>query len=212
MESDTLKRLVEINIIKQFARSAGAYFVPAAVSNRHVHLSEADIWTLFGEGYALNKMRDLNQPGQYACKETIALSGPKGSVQQIRVLGPARRETQVEISQTDSFRLGIPPVVRMSGELEGTPGGRLTGPAGEVTLSYGVIVAARHLHMSEEEAQAYSLKNGDVVSVKKSGRREIIFGNVIVRVGEGHSLEVHIDTDEANAAGMLCGQMLELLK
>ncbi len=211
MNEEKLKRNIEIEVLKQCAKD-GKPYVPAAISARHVHLSRADVETLFGKGHQLKKLRDLNQPMQFACEEQLTLTGPKGSIANVRVLGPERRETQVEISFTDSYKVGIKPVVRMSGDLAGTPGGSLIGPLGEVTLKSGVIVAARHLHMSADEAAAYGLKNGDIVSVKKAGEREIIFGNVIVRSGEGHSLEFHIDTDEANAAGMPCGELLELIK
>jgi putative phosphotransacetylase len=211
MNDKELKRKIEIEVLKQCAKN-GLYYVPAAVSARHVHLCRGDVEALFGKGYRLRKLKDLSQPGQFACEERVALTGPKGTIEKVRVLGPERRETQVEISVTDSFKAGIEPVVRMSGNIEGTPGGKLSGPAGEVTLQRGVIAAARHLHMSPEEAAMYGLKSGDIVSVKKAGAREMIFGNVIVRSGEGHSLEMHIDTDEANAAGMLCGELLELIR
>lgn len=212
MEKGEVKRTIELEVIKQCALSGRGYFVPAAISARHVHLSSSDVEKLFGKGYRLKKLRDLNQPGQFACEEQVTFSGPKGSIGNVRILGPERGETQVEISVTDCYKAGVKPVVRMSGDLEGTPGGSLIGPAGEVALKQGVIVAARHLHMSAEEAAAFGLKNADKVSVRKSGDREIIFGNVAVRSGQGHSLEMHIDTDEANAAGMLCGELLEIIK
>jgi putative phosphotransacetylase len=212
MDNGAIRRLVEIGVLTELAQFGKGYFVPVAVSNRHVHLCAADVDTLFGRGYALKTMRDLNQPGQFACEETVTLTGPKGSIEKLRVLGPARGDTQVEILQSDSFRLGIEPIVRLSGDLAGTPGGVLTGPAGSVGLARGVIVAARHLHMSNKEAGCYGLKNGDIVSVKKGGERSLLFCNVVVRAGEGHSLEAHIDIDEANAAGMLCGELLELIK
>lgn len=212
MEKGEVKRTIELEVIKQCAHSGRGYFVPAAISARHVHLSGSDVEKLFGKGYRLKKLRDLNQPGQFACEEQVTFSGPKGSIGNVRILGPERGETQVEISVTDCYKAGVKPAVKMSGDLEGTPGGSLIGPAGEVALKQGVIVAARHLHMSAEEAAAFGMKNGDKVSVRKSGDREIIFGNVAVRSGQGHSLEMHIDTDEANAAGMLCGELLEIIK
>lgn len=211
MNEEDLKRNIEIEVLKQCARN-GQLFVPTAISARHVHLSRADVETLFGKGHRLTKLRNLSQPGQFACEEQIILTGPKGSIANVRVLGPERSATQAELSITDCYKAGIKPAVRMSGNIEGTPGCSLAGPAGEVALKQGVIVAARHLHMSAAEAAAYGLKNGDAVSVKKAGARELILGNVVVRAGEGHSLEAHIDTDEANAAGMLCGELLELIK
>lgn len=212
MDYGAVRRLVEISILKELAQLGRGYFVPVTVSNRHVHLCTADMEALFGRGYALAKLRDLGQPGQYVCGEQVALKGPKGSIEKIRVLGPARRETQIEILLSDSYKLGIEPAIRMSGDLADTPGGVLVGPAGSVELKRGVIVAARHLHMSAEEAGCYGLKDGDKVSVKKGGERSLLFGNVVVRAGAGHSLEAHIDTDEANAAGMHCGELLELIR
>ena len=157
-------------------------------------------------------MRNLSQPEQYASQERIAISGPKGRIDNVRVLGPERPDTQVEISLTDSYKLGIQPVVRMSGDIEGTSGCQLIGPAGVLSLNKGVIVAARHLHISDEEAALYSLKNGDIIKVKKDGIRETVFGNILVRAGKAHSLELHIDTDEANAADIHNGELLELLR
>jgi len=212
MDENALKRTITLSVIKKYIAENKGCYVPVAVSNRHVHLCAADMEALFGKGHSLKKLRDLIQPEQFACEETVTLVGPKGNMEKMRVLGPLRKETQVEISLTDSYKVGIKPFVRMSGELNGTPGAKLIGPAGEVTLQKGVIVAARHLHMSAEEASWYGLKTGDIVSVKKTGARALTFGNVVVRAGDGHALEMHIDTDEANAAGMLCGELLELTK
>ena len=186
--------------------------MPAAASVRHVHLSQADVAALFGEGYELRPLRPLTQPGQFAAEEKVDIVGPRGAISGVRVLGPARKETQIEISITDAIRLGIKPVVRMSGDIAFTPGAKLAGPKGSVDVPQGVIVAARHLHMSPEEAAAYGLKDGDVVSLRKPGPREVIFGNVVVRSGKGHSLEVHLDTDEANAAMLSNGDLLEIIK
>lgn len=197
-------------VAQNLRESGQGLFVPAAVSGRHVHLCAADIETLFGKGHKLVKMRDLVQPDQYACEEKVTLACQKGRIENIRVLGPARPQTQVEISLTDCYKVGVKPVVRMSGDLGGTPGGKLIGPAGEGTLQSGVIVSARHLHISAAQAALYGLSDGDVVSVKKGGERETTFGNVLVRAGDAHELELHIDTDEANAAGLLCGELLEL--
>ncbi len=206
-----LKRLVTLAVVKRLARE-NEYWIPAASSNRHVHISAVDREKLFGAGYTLKALRPLSQPGQYACEEKLTVAGPKGRIGEVRLLGPERAETQVEVSLTDTYRLGIKPYVRMSGELEGTPGCTLIGPVGEITLSKGVIVAARHLHISGEEAEAFGLKNGDVVKARKTGGRETVFGGIIVRAGDGHSLELHIDTDEANAAGISSGDLLELLR
>lgn len=212
MDNGKLKRIVELSLIRQLIENKQGYFVPVAISGRHVHVCQSDLETLFGRGYVLKKMRDLIQPGQYVCEESVTLAGPKGKIEKIRILGPVRNHTQAEISFTDCIKVGIKAPVRMSGELKGTPGGKLTGPAGEVTLGAGVIVSARHLHMSIQEAAMFGLKNGDIVSVKKAGEREIIFGNVPVRAGDAHALEMHIDTDEANAAMCKNGDLVEVIK
>lgn len=211
MKESDIRRLVLLGIVKNLAQQK-EYYIPTAASGRHVHLCRADVGKLFGAGYALKISRALSQPGQYACEEKIAVVGPKGRIEGVRVLGPERPETQVEVSLTDTFKLGITPAVRMSGDVTGTPGCTLIGPGGEVALGQGVIVAARHLHMSDEEAAVFGLKNGDVVSARKKGEREIIFGNILVRAGKAHSLELHIDTDEANAAAVGNGDLLELIR
>lgn len=211
MTETEIRKKVEEEIIILLARQTGKRLVPAAGSNRHVHLSRADLEVLFGAGYVLKRLRSLSQPGQFACEEMVTLKGPKGSIGNIRVLGPERKETQVEIAVTDSFKLGIKPVVRMSGELENTPGGTLVGPNGSVELKKGIIVAARHLHLSAGQATGLNLKNGDVVKLKSYGVRPLIFENVIVRAGDGHEMEVHLDIDEANAAFIKNGDYLEIV-
>ena len=211
MEKQELKRLTTLATCVALARNQ-EYYIPAAVSARHIHLSAADRDALFGPGYVLKKLRPLSQPGQYACEEKLAVVGPKGRIEGVRILGPERPDTQVEISMTDTFALGIAPVVRMSGDIAGTPGCKLVGPKGEVALEKGVIVAARHLHMSAEEAAAYGLKSGDMINACKRGTRETAFGSILVRAGEGHALELHMDTDEANAAAVKTGDLLELVR
>ena len=186
-------------------------FVPVGISARHVHLSQSDLETLFGKGYQLTPMKELSQPGQYAAKEQVTVVGPKGELAKVRVLGPVRGATQVEVAMTDAMKLGIKAPVRMSGELNGTPGCKLVGPAGEVTISQGLIAAARHIHMTDEQAAAYGVSNGDRVSVRVCSERPCIWGNVIVRCGKGHDLELHIDTDEANGALISNGEFVELV-
>lgn len=208
MDRDSVRKKVRNEAIKAFIEEYGIYYVPVAVSNRHIHLAAQDVEKLFGKGYSLKPVRDLSQPGQFVCGEKVALAGPKGTIKDIRVLGPERKETQVEISVTDSYVLGVKPVVRMSGDIDGTPGGKLIGPAGEVEISKGVIVSARHLHISDDEARLFKVKNGDRVRIRKIGTREITFDEVVVRAGPGHSLEMHIDTDEGNAAGILSGELI----
>jgi putative phosphotransacetylase len=187
-------------------------YIPAAVSNRHVHLSPEHVEALFGKGYELTVQKPLSQPGQFACGETVEVSGPRGSIGNVRVLGPARGETQVEISVTDSFVLGIEPIIRCSGFLIETPGCSIRGPKGEIRIERGVIVSIRHIHMSAEQAEAYGIKNNDFIRLKKTGGlRETVLEMVFVRSGTGHDLELHIDTDEANAALIKNGDLLEIV-
>jgi putative phosphotransacetylase len=186
--------------------------LPVAISNRHVHLSQSDLELLFGKGFELTKMKDLSQPGQFAANEQVDLAGPKRTITGVRILGPARKTSQVEISVTDAFTLGIAPVVRNSGDLEGTPGLKLVGPAGEVVLDKGAIVAARHIHMHKSDAEKFGVKDKDVVSVRTEGPRPMVFGNVLVRVDSDYGLEMHVDMDEGNAAFLKNGTMVELIK
>lgn len=186
--------------------------LPVAMSNRHLHLSSQDIETLFGPGHQLVKWKDLSQPGQYAAEEKVDLVGPKGTIKGVRVLGPARKQTQVEISLTDSFALGIKCPVRDSGDLAGSPGIKLVGPAGEVELSEGVIVAARHIHMHTSDAERFNVVDREKVNIRTFGERSVIFENVLVRVHDTFALEMHVDVDEGNAAGLRNGDMVELIK
>lgn len=211
MEKSCIQRAVTLAVCGKLA-AQGQFYVPAASSARHVHLSKQDIEILFGKGYKLTEYKALTQPGQFASNEKVTVKGSRSEIKGVRVLGPARGNTQVEISLTDSYKLGVKPVVRMSGNIKGTHGVVLIGPKGQVELTEGVIVSARHLHISEDEAKLYNLKNGDIISVKKDGEREITFGNVVVRCGKGHSLEVHLDTDEANAALITNGVLLEVIR
>ncbi len=211
MDKGCISRIVSVNVALAQYKNTGIRYIPAAGSNRHIHLSGDDIEKLFGAGYELNNFKNLSQPGQYAAKEKVDIQGSKGIIKGVRVLGPARNDTQVEIFYGDSYKLGIKPLVRMSGDLDGTPGAKLIGPKGEVTLSKGVIVAARHIHISPEQAKELDLKNGDVVSLKKDGVRAVIFENIPVRCGDGHSLELHLDTEEANAAMLKNGELLEVV-
>lgn len=176
------------------------YKVEIGISNKHLHLCQEDIEKLFGAGHELTPMKDLVQPGQFACEEKVDIVGPKGTLKGIRVLGPARPETQVEVSMTDARTLGIDAPIRESGKLEGTPGCKLIGPAGEVDLDHGVMVALRHVHLSPEQAEEAGVKDKDIVKLKIEGERSLIFDNVLIRSGEGHFREAHLDTDEGNAA------------
>jgi len=185
--------------------------IPVGLSNRHVHLSKEHLEILFGEGYELTVFKDLSQPGQYACNEKVDLIGPKGSFKGVRILGPVRSKTQVEISISDGFTLGIKPPVRDSGDLAGSPGIKIVGPKGEVELEEGVIAASRHIHMHTSDAEKFGLKDKDIVSVKVPGIRGLVFNNVLVRVSPAFALEMHVDMDEGNAAGLKNGDTVELL-
>lgn len=198
-------------VLQEFARSANQRYVPVAVSNRHVHLCIKDIETLFGKGYQLNFIKDLVQPGQFVTKEVVTLTGPKGSIENVRVLGPARDKTQIEISITDSYKLGIEPMVRMSGDTERTPGCKISTQSAVVKAEQGVIVSARHLHISPEQAKDFKLSDGQKIKLQSEGIRTTLFENVIVRCGAGHFLEVHLDMDEANASGIRSGDFLKIV-
>jgi putative phosphotransacetylase len=178
---------------------------PIGVSCRHIHLSEEHIEALFGEGYRLTKKKDLSQPGQYACEETVTLVGPTGDIPRVRILGPARSESQVELAFTDAFKLGLQTPVRDSGNLEESPGLEVQVGNKKITLDRGAIVALRHLHLSEEQAATYGLKDKDIVKVLVDGCRGGVFHNVLVRVKPNYTLDFHIDTDEANAFGAKTG-------
>jgi putative phosphotransacetylase len=185
--------------------------IPCGVSNRHAHVSQQDLEALFGKDYKLTPMKDLSQPAQYAAEECIMLVGPKGVIEKCRILGPVRPATQVEVSTTDCFKLGVKPVVRDSGDTANTPGCVIIGPKGAVTLKEGVIVASRHLHMSDKDAVNFGLKDMDRIAIKSNGPKSVVFNNVLVRVSEKFALDFHLDTDEANAAGIKNGDMVEIV-
>jgi len=181
-------------------------------SARHVHLSQADLEVLFGKDYCLTNKKDLSQPGQFACAERVDVVGPKKTLAGVTILGPVRSATQVELSLTDARSIGLTAPVRESGDIAGSPGCTLVGPQGQVTIEQGVIAAKRHIHMTPADAEAFALKDKDVVSVKvDSADRSTVFGDVVVRVNANFALAMHIDTDESNAAAVACGTMGEIL-
>jgi putative phosphotransacetylase len=185
--------------------------IPVALSNRHCHLSRADIETLFGAGYELRARKPLSQPGQFAAEETVEVVGPRGSIPGVRVLGPARGDSQVELSVTDGFVLGVPLPVRVSGDVQGTPGGHLIGPRGAVRLERGLIVAARHIHLEPAHAAEAGLADQQRVAVRAVGKRGLIFEEVVLRVSDNFITEMHLDTDEGNAAAVRDGDLVEVL-
>jgi Propanediol utilization protein len=185
--------------------------VPVGISNKHLHISQKDLEVLFGPGHQLTPTKELGQPGQFACAETVEMVGSKGSFGKVRILGPIRPETQVEISLTDAIQLGIKAPIRESGELEETPGLTLVGPAGKIEMERGVIIAARHIHMDPKTAEEYGVKDKDLVTVRVSGQRGLLFEEVLVRVREDFALEMHVDTDEGNAAMLSNSQEVEII-
>lgn len=180
------------------------------VSARHVHLTQENLETLFGKGYKLTKLKDLSQPGQYAAKEVVDLIGPKGEIKKVRVIGPCRQENQVEVSKTDGYKLGDVPPVRVSGDIIGTSGILVRGPKGEVKLEKGLICAMRHIHVSPQEAENLGIFDKQRVSIEISGKRALVYKNVIVRVNPNFRLSFQIDTDEANAGDVESGDVGEL--
>ncbi len=181
--------------------------IPMAISVRHVHLTQATIDRLFGSGHVLHVHAPLSQPGQYAAEETVTLVGPRARLSHVRIVGPPRSADQVELSQTDEMELGIAAPVRESGDLAQTPGITLEGPKGRATIEHGVICALRHIHMSPVDADVLGLKDKERVAVAVTSRdRRLIFGDVIVRVSADYRLELHLDTDEGNAAGLHSGE------
>lgn len=187
--------------------------VPIGVSNRHIHVTQEHLEILFGKDYTLTIFKELGQPGQYACDERVELVGPKGSFKKVRILGPVRSRTQVEISLSDSFKLGVKAPVRDSGDVTGTPGLTVIGPKGQVELHEGVIVAKRHIHMTPQEAADFDVVDKELVQVKTvDNDRQLTFGNVLVRVRADFALEMHVDMDEANAACLRNGDQVVIIK
>jgi putative phosphotransacetylase len=194
--------------------------IPVGVSNRHFHISQKDLEALFGQGYQLGHLRDISQKGQYACHETLDVVGPKGKITGIRIVGPARGQTQLEISRTDAYQLGIDPPVRYSGDLAGTARVKVIGPKGEVDLEEGVIIPQRHIHMNPQTARDFGVNDRDRVFVAPAVNGAIdsgcepritIFGNVLIRVHESFVLDFHVDIDEANASGLKTGDQVYII-
>ena len=206
---ENLIKLVTRLVLEELAKGPG---IPLGVSNRHIHLDRGDMDALFGKGCELTHKKDLGQPGQYASEETVTIRGPKGQIGKVRVLGPLRPETQVEISLSDGFTLGLRPPVRESGKIAGTPGIEIIGPRGSVIKDGSVIAALRHIHMSDKEAAFYGFKDKEIVDVEVgSPERSAVLHNVLLRVSDKYALEMHIDTDEANAVGAKNGDLVRIV-
>ena len=189
-----------------------SYEIPVGISNRHVHLSRNDVDIIFGKDYELTKLKDLSQKGQYACKETITICGSNGALEKVRVLGPMRSKSQVELSFGDCRKAGISPCVKLSGDLKETPGVTLIGPKGSVQLMEGAIVAQRHIHMTSKDAEHFGVNDGDLVDIQVEGLRGGRLSNVSIRTNDSFSLECHLDIEEANSMGITPKTKIKIIK
>ncbi|QGH35403.1 phosphate propanoyltransferase [Gracilibacillus salitolerans] len=186
--------------------------VPVSISARHVHLEKVHADILFGKEYEFQKHRDISQPGQYACVEQVTIVGPKSSIERVRIVAPLRRQTQVEVSRTDAIKLGIQPPVRHSGDVAGSAPITIIGPKGKIHLKEGCIIADRHIHMSPADANTFGVANHQKVQVEVDGEKAGVMGNVTIRVSERYALDMHIDTDDANAFAIKGTEYLTLIK
>ncbi|PHV70292.1 propanediol utilization protein [Sporanaerobium hydrogeniformans] len=206
--SQTLNQMID-SIVKALKERL---FVEVEASGRHIHLSRKDIDFLFGDGYQLTPVKDLSQPGQYACAERVTITGPKGSLKNVVVLGPERKSSQVEVSLTDTLALGIKAPIRQSGDIKGSPQIVVSNGDKQLTLSEGLIVAKRHMHMTPEDAVKFNVSDGEVIKVKVFGTRPLIFDDLVVRVSKDFKTYIHIDYDEANACGFTKGTLGMIIK
>lgn len=206
-----ITRLVVETIEKQKSSAENGYMVPVGVSARHIHLTQEHVEALFGEGYQLTKKKEL-MGGQYASNETVTIVGLKlRAIENVRILGPVRKKSQVEISATDAIRLGVKAPIRESGNIAGSAPIAVVGPKGVIYLQEGCIIAKRHIHMAPKDAMAAGVHDGDIVSVKADNERGTVFNHVQIRVDESFTLEMHIDTDEANAAKIKTGDTVRII-
>ncbi len=191
---------------------SGKSMIPVGISGRHIHLTREVLEQLYGKGYQLTRLRDLSQPAEFAANETVTVVGPKGrAIEGVRILGPPRKYTQVELARSDGIRLGIDLPIRKTGDIAGTPGLTVVGPAGTVILREGAIRATRHIHMTVADGARFGLKDGQAVRVKVGGQAGLTFDNVVVRVSDRYALDFHLDTDDANAAGLQTGDLVEII-
>ena len=210
MEANNIELITRmvIQAINQNEKKTNGFMVPIGVSARHIHLTQEHVEALFGPGYQLTKKKEL-MGGQFASNETVTIVG---AIENVRILGPVRKASQVEVSATDAIKLGMNVPVRESGDITGSAPVAIVGPKGAVYLKEGCIVAMRHIHMSPKDAQAAGVKDGDIVSVKADNERGTIFNQVKIRVDDSFTLEMHIDTDEANAAKIATGNTVTIIK
>lgn len=214
MENNNIELITRLvmEAMEQKDNSSNGYVVPIGVSARHIHLTQEHVEILFGEGYQLTKKKEL-MGGQFASNELVTIVGLKlRAIENVRVLGPVRSKSQVEISATDAIRLGVKAPIRPSGDIKGSAAIAVVGPKGVVYLNEGCIIAQRHIHMAPKDAMAAGVKDGDVVSVKADNERGTVFNHVQIRVDDSFTLEMHIDTDEANAAKIATGQTVTVIK
>lgn len=214
MDKGQVQRSVQLAVSEAIFRKTGKIFVPVASSARHIHLCRADVEKLFGKGYQLQEFKKLSQPGQFACKEQLTIIGPSmRAIEKVRVLGPVRKATQVEISRTDSYTLKVKAPVRESGNIAGSAPVTIVGPKGVVHIEEGCIIANRHIHMAPEDGKRFGVNDGDYVNVEvDNGERRTKWYDVQVRVHPQFRLEMHVDTDDANAVGLPCGSQVRVVK
>ena len=213
LQLDSGKTPVETLSSKDHGVSVHPMKIPVGVSVRHIHISRKDLETLFGPGAELHPYRELYQPGEYAAQEAVSLVGPKMRIlEKVRILGPMRDRTQVELARTDAIFLGVDAPVRMSGDIKGSAPITIVGPKGVVELKEGCIRAMRHIHMNPKEAAEFGLKEGDIVKLRVGGPSAVTFENVVIRLSDKVRLQVHLDTDEGNVADVHCNQNVEIIK
>jgi putative phosphotransacetylase len=190
----------------------GKILIPVGISGRHIHMTREILETLFGRGHQLAVYRKLSQPGEFAAEEQVTIIGPSGrAIENVRILGPVRKFTQVELSRSDGMRLGIDLPIRRTGDLKGTPGLTVVGPRGTVNLTEGAVSATRHIHMTRQDADRFGLGDGQIVRARVGGERGLVFDNVLIRVSDRFALDFHLDTDDANAAGLENGSLVEIV-
>lgn len=212
METTNLIEVITKLVINEINNKTNQKKIPISVSARHVHLSQEHLDILFGKEYVLSKMKDISQPNQYAAHEKVTLVGPKGSIENVRILGPIRKETQIELCASDTRKLGIKPVVRSSGDLESTPGIKIVGPNASIILEKGCIVAERHIHMTTNDAIYYDVTDMEKVSVKIDSIKGGVFDNVYIRVSDNYALDMHIDVDDSNAFLINGNENIKIIK
>jgi putative phosphotransacetylase len=212
MNQQAIQTIAEEVVQQLLKKDSKTSKIPMAVSARHCHLSQSDLEVLFGKGYELTKKADLTQTGQFAANETVMIAGPRGWIEKVRILGPARTLTQVEVSKTDSVKLGLMPPIRASGNIKDSASITLVGPLGSIYKKEGLIIAQAHIHMNPENAQEFGVENGEFVQIKVDGERPVSFEKVLIRISPKYKLEMHMDTDEANASLITSGQIGSIAK